>query len=88
MEYNNFDEELNALHDRVLAKALTEEEQNNYTESLFESIKHINEYGQEFLRAFAKENIDTPIYIKPVFSSSLGEFYNAENEIIIEDYDE
>ena len=48
MEYNNFDEELNALHNRVLAKALTEEEQNNYTESLFESIKHINEYGQEF----------------------------------------
>lgn len=48
MEYNNFDEELNALHNRVLAKALTEEEQNNYTEALFESIKHINEYGQEF----------------------------------------
>ena len=23
MEYNNFDEELNALHNRVLAKALT-----------------------------------------------------------------
>lgn len=48
MEYNDFDEELNALHDRVLSKALTEEEQNNYTESLFESIKHINEYGEEF----------------------------------------
>lgn len=48
MDYNNFDEELNALHDRVLSKALTEEEQNNYTESLFESIKHINEYGEEF----------------------------------------
>ena len=48
MEYNDFDEELNALHDRVLSKALTEEEQNNYTESLFESIRHINEYGQEF----------------------------------------
>ena len=52
------------------------------------SVKIKNEYGQEFLRAFAKENIDTPIYIKPVFSSYLGEFYNAENEIIIEDYDE
>ena len=48
MEYNDFDEELNALHDRVLSKALTEEEQNNYTESLFESIKHTNEFGEEF----------------------------------------
>ena len=48
MEYNNFDEELNALHNRVPAKALTEEEQNNYTDALFESIKHINEYGLEF----------------------------------------
>ena len=32
----------------VLSKALTEDEQNSYTESLFESIKHINEYGEEF----------------------------------------
>lgn len=31
--------------ERVLNnKALTEEEQNSYTESLFESIKHINKY--------------------------------------------
>lgn len=48
MDEKDFEEQLNALHDRVLSKALTEEEQNNYTESLFESIKHINEYGQEF----------------------------------------
>jgi hypothetical protein len=52
------------------------------------NVKIKNEYGQEFLRAFAKENTDTPIYIMPVFASSLGEFYNAENEIVIEDYDE
>ena len=37
-----------ALHDRVLSKALSDEEKNNYTESLFESIRHVNEYGQEF----------------------------------------
>jgi hypothetical protein len=49
-----------------------------------QNVKVRNEYGQEFLRDFAKENIDTPIYIKPVFSSSLGEFYNAENEIQLE----
>lgn len=45
---DNFENELAELHDRVLSKALTEDEQNNYTESLFESIKHINEYGEEF----------------------------------------
>ena len=45
---DDFDRQLNEIHDRVLGKALTEEEQNNYTESLFESIKHINDYGEEF----------------------------------------
>lgn len=45
---DEFERQLNEIHDRVLRKALTEEEQNNYTESLFESIKHINEYGEEF----------------------------------------
>lgn len=44
----DFEDKLNELSERVLGKALTEEEQNNYTESLFESIKHINEYGEEF----------------------------------------
>ena len=45
---DNFENKLTELHDRVLSKALTEDEQNSYTESLFESIKHINEYGEEF----------------------------------------
>lgn len=44
----DFENKLNEFSERVLGKALTEEEQNNYTESLFESIKHINEYGEEF----------------------------------------
>lgn len=48
MDEQEFEERLSAMHDRVLSKALTEEEQNNYTESLFESIRHVNEYGQEF----------------------------------------
>ena len=48
MNEKEFEERLSAMHDRVLSKALTEDEQNNYTESLFESIKHINEYGEEF----------------------------------------
>lgn len=53
-----------------------------------QNVKVRTEYGQEFLRSFAKENTDSPIYIKPVFSSSLGEFYNAENEITMESYDD
>ena len=48
MNEQEFEDQLSALHDRVLSKALSEEEETNYTESLFESIRHINEYGQEF----------------------------------------
>lgn len=40
---DNFQERPNEMSERVLSRALTEEEQNNYTETLFESIKHINE---------------------------------------------
>lgn len=45
---DNFEEKLVELHDRVLGNALSDEEQTNYGELLFESIKHINEHGQEF----------------------------------------
>lgn len=48
MNEKEFEEKLQSMHDRVLSKALTEEEETNYTESLFESIRHVNEYGQEF----------------------------------------
>lgn len=48
MNEQEFEKQLNALHERVLSKALSDEEKNNYTESLFESIRHVNEYGQEF----------------------------------------
>ena len=48
MNEQEFNEQLNALHERVLSKALTPEEETNYTESLFESIRHVNEYGEEF----------------------------------------
>lgn len=53
---DDFQEKLNELSERVLSKALTEEEQNNYTETLFESIKHINEYGNEFWYARELQN--------------------------------
>ena len=45
---DDFESKLNAFSDCVLSKAITEEEQNSYTETLFESIKHFNEYGEEF----------------------------------------
>ena len=48
MNEQEFEKQLNALHDRVLSKPLSDEEKNNYTESLFESIRHVNKYGQEF----------------------------------------
>ncbi|MCM1221612.1 MAG: DNA damage-inducible protein D [Lachnospiraceae bacterium] len=48
MNEREFEEQLQALSERVLSKALTPEEETSYTESLFESIRHINEYGEEF----------------------------------------
>lgn len=44
----DFDKKLDELSERVLSKVMTDEEKDNYTESLFDSIKHINEYGEEF----------------------------------------
>lgn len=45
---DNFQDKSGELSERVLSNALSEDEQNSYTETLFESIKHINEYGNEF----------------------------------------
>lgn len=45
---DDFQKKLDAFSERILSNIPNEEEQDNYTESLFESIKHINEYGQEF----------------------------------------
>lgn len=41
------------LSERILSNALTPDDETNYTESLFESIRHVNEYGEEFW--FARE---------------------------------
>ena len=48
MNKDEFSMELQKIHERVLSKSLSEDEANNYTESLFESIKHIDENGEEF----------------------------------------
>lgn len=44
----DFDERLHEFSSRVLGAAISIEEKNNYTEAIFESIKHVNEYGQEY----------------------------------------
>lgn len=46
MTEEEFSKQLQDMHSRVLSKNESNEE-TNYSESLFESIKHINEYGQE-----------------------------------------
>lgn len=48
MNEKEFDNALHELSERVLSKALTPDDETNYTESLFESIRHVNEYGEEF----------------------------------------
>lgn len=48
MNEKEFNEQLQALSERVLSKALNVEEETSYTESLFESIRHTNDCGQEF----------------------------------------
>jgi DNA-damage-inducible protein D len=48
MNSRELKEQSDVLHSRVLSHSLSEGEEANYAESLFDSIKHINEYGQEF----------------------------------------
>lgn len=48
MDQEEFEAKVMEIRNGVLENALTPEEENNYTESLFESIKHLNEYRQEF----------------------------------------
>ena len=48
MNEHEFEKQLNEMRGRVLSNALSEEEESNYTESLFDSIRHVNEHGQEY----------------------------------------
>ena len=47
MDHDEFSRKLNEIKERVLSSS-TPEEETQYTESLFESIKHIDENGVEF----------------------------------------
>lgn len=82
---DNFQEKLNGITERVLSKALTKEEETNYTESLFESIKHINEYGQEFW--YARELQMALEYakwgnFKKVIEKAITTCSNSENDVL------
>ena len=48
MTHDEFLSKLSEIRDKALSNTLNAEEETNYSESLFESIKHVNEYGQEF----------------------------------------
>lgn len=48
MDEKEFEERLQAFTGRVLSKTNSNDEENDYTESFFESIKRTNEFGQEF----------------------------------------
>ena len=48
MNEKEFENELHKFSERVLPKALTPDDETNYTEFLFESIRHVNTYGEEF----------------------------------------
>lgn len=79
---DDFQEKLNELSERVLSKALTEDEQNNYTETLFEAIKHTNEYGNEFW--YARELQEALEYTEwrnfsKVIDKAITACHNSEN---------
>lgn len=48
MNEQEFDLELQSFSERILSRAISQEDEASYTESLFDSIRHINEFGQEF----------------------------------------
>lgn len=84
MEEKEFETQLQALSERVLSKTLTIDEETNYTESLFESIRHVNEYDEEFW--YARELQIALGYakwgnFKKVIEKAVAACNNSENSI-------
>ena len=48
MKSKNYINQLESFSSHVFADSMLEEDKTSYTESLFDSIRHINEYNQEF----------------------------------------
>lgn len=84
MTQEEFEAKVMEIRNRALENALTPEEENNYTESLFESIKHLNEYGQEFWYArdlqVALEYTEWRNFSKVIDKAMLA-CSNSQNEI-------
>lgn len=84
MNQDEFERRINEIHERVLSKALSQEEENNYTESLFESIKHVNEYNQEFWYArelqISLEYAEWRNFVK-VVEKAINACLNSENDV-------
>lgn len=84
MNQDEFEAKVKAIHERVLSKNCSAEEENTYTESLFESIKHINEYGQEvwYARELAKV-LDYKDFrnFELIIFKAMEACRNSENEI-------
>lgn len=84
MNQDEFEAKVKAIHERVLSKNSSAEKENTYTESLFESIKHINEYGQEvwYARELAKV-LDYKDFrnFELIIFKAMEACRNSENEI-------
>lgn len=48
MTDKEFRKKLDNIRERAFSKTLGDDNEASYTESLLESIRHMNEYGQEF----------------------------------------
>ena len=84
MNQDEFEAKVKTIHERVLSKNSSAEKENTYTESLFESIKHINEYGQEvwYARELAKV-LDYKDFrnFELIIFKAMEACRNSENEI-------
>lgn len=84
MKEKEFELQLQALSERVLSKTLSADEETNYTESLFESIRHVNEFDEEFW--YARELQIALGYskwgnFKKVIEKAIAACDNSENSI-------
>lgn len=84
MKEKEFESQLQALSERVLSKTLSVDEETNYTESLFESIRHINDFNEEFW--YARELQIALGYtkwgnFKKVIEKAIAACGNSENSI-------
>jgi len=84
MNQEEFEQKIREVHERVLSKAMSPEEENNYTESLFESIRHVNEYDEEFW--YAREIQNSLEYTEwrnfsKVIDKAISACKNSENTV-------